>query len=1596
MADSKNNNAIKPLETGLTANLHDRKLTLTVSRELNDAGFAAHFGPIQEALETKVMGGQGFDSCILNFEACEWADPLPLLSLGLIVEQFVRSGGGLNVLLPHEECEEVNCRRLLKYMAREGFITMLQGRSVQSLCASEGKTGHSQRRLVTILGEPVTEERIQSLKDLNVDLAFERSTCLPATILHLDHSDIESNSGPLDAANTWAESAYFSSIDPVITDMVPSWAQGGLRYRMLMAIKETLHNVVEHAYQDSGFAAIYVRYREGALGESPSLWNRLKNYLPRERDNRRVPLLHSRLGHANEQFPLNRAGFFELFVIDSGMGLCTSLKDVIPVNEVNPLHQLMLRIFDDGLGRRSSRPTQYGGIYLIRQLLEPTRDYLRILDNDTWWGTELPLKRTASGSTLAGNFSLRARGREYTGLSVHGVAWTLRLSWLDRSDKAWEKGVWVGLFEGAKKEVRNSLFQIFRLPDERSPCAKSLRIVDQRFTIVEAPQSLSEYGLCTCILILPRQDLMKNQIQAQLAQLTRTCELQPHGQVVIGDIPSEEAYTYVTAIEASVAFRAEPLTNISRLVLVTRDLRVCVMVRGDSGVLTANKQSAHEFVRTPRSGTLVPVHSLADYYQTIRAHDSKRLWNLIDSEKGAFIDETVKWSSEISLNGYLDFPQSLTHPICRAIYGITLQRLTGLFPRVECRLSGLDGLVDSLVARFNAQQHPRTNRNGPQGLALLQIGSVQVSGITESIAGQEDATVFHFFRHPSGTGHGRYLLEWLGPTAVKPLHSTRPYVRIGRTPVVARNGWKSYRLPRFDSDGKSIYEQTPRETYRAWQEPGRNPMKVGHWKYGGHHDFLTLNLLAAFDTEIDHISLAFAGGMARYVYRNFLIVFGLEGKHLNERGRALLEAMKGDKARKVLPAEVASHDPIILYPSHPVTDHIFDRFLGLLDASSGQGVDKTSILERTRQRLVPVLPIRRNRSGSGLLLSGVVLEKLQAMNPKPPVIIFDDALISGRTYADLKRILASLGVTKTFSIVLLDRQRFASADHVNAENHFCFWRLDAPTIGTEHNCPLCNARGRVNDLADEIKNVDHLERLSSWREIWKAVSPTSHWGDSGLRPIPLNLSRPERKFGIEYDEHEGVYNQIGGPTQQVRITNSAGLIAFVSELHSMTSHDDLALRTLQREHLPPEARIQLLASQLLLFAGEFDRDLSRELGEHLLAALWDAETSDRHTALACLVLVGCGDEFLRDVVGGFFADEVRQRDAVDKNFDLVLLLVLTLLVDRMSKNGRKNLHWLHVLSARKGLLPPRNTLEVYEWLHRVANDESGKAHSTALYRFLARDPQADPALHNMRAILQAITHIEATIPKVEPFWLRDRSDDTLDLSKLQETILDHCKHLKIAIKEAFGGHGRVSAQSAQEATAHSLTKELLEKIARVHAGVFFGLDLKGMKNENPKAPKLLEELTTLTQDSVNGGKSIRWHQPSPEEIAGFQGNIGKPEMVEVYILWSAQIVDAVQAVLTNAKHASGEIMNPWRSTETERSHVWGRVRLLQNVAVIELQNQIDNAHEASKHFSQRSTQSKVFFNGLGCRCTCEALDSKTVITRIEIPYAHTLGSDSKE
>ena len=1614
----------------------DGVLTLVTASDLNERSWAAWFGNLQVGLDKRQWQGQDILTCVIDLRLCRWADPLPLLSLALSLANFEAKGGEVQVILPEVYPGRVEVRlassgdvlqqdyqggRLLKFMAREGFLDLLT--RVQPVTRLDELSQPSQQNRQTWIGsQQMAAKRIPELRELHDPLAFEESTCVPAMLLALGMEQSASVTKTLGDIDQWVRRTIQTRIHPVVMDKVPAWAHGGLLYRLQILLRETLHNIAEHAYgPDGGLAGVYVRYREGRLGQAPSTWRAMEPHIKREDDGNRIALMKAVPTY--QAFSRTRAGFFEVFILDGGCGLIASLLKNESLRQIrespNPLHRSMLAVFD-GRSTKTNRPTEKGGLFLLRCLLEPSRDYLRARDADTWWGRELPMPMTQSDSTQAAPFTVNCEAGRHDCVPIHGLAWTARLSWLDRMDSAALPDVcnWHEITE----QDRRPLLAVLRDGASKTNDT-SVHVNDWRLTGPVWNSQATDQG-AKVLLVLPHCDWMKDRIQDRLDESVQNGRLCQDGTLVVGDIISEEALTYLMAIRRARRLFAANGQLPARIILVTRDLR-SVVLRLQDGLYQEDKDCTEAFVSGEASW------SLANYFHALRSHDGRRLWDTIDDgEAGplaAFRREWVDWHDGRCLDGYLDFPATLTNPVCRAIYNLTLERLTALFPRRNCRLIPLDNLVESLVIRFRAQQRPRGRLfagDAHVGTINVYVGSIRVTGFTEldRTLSEERPTVFHFFAHPSGESFRQpsdsspayCLLPWLVPLRGDPpeecICDNQPrdwYRRIGRTPGIARGGWKAFGVPRFDNHGQSIYESTPHETYGAWQDPSRSPMKLGHWSYGGHHDLLTVNLLLAFDTEFDQISLVLGGRLARFVFANLFRALGITRGHLNDDGKRLWDTIQKDGFRRLIPQDVGELGGILIFPSHPVTDHVLGRLTSWLE--------NTEKLHTVLTHCVPILPLRRHRGGSGLQLSGLTIERLKSFTTKdnaPPVTFFDDAMISGHTFQQMKSLLHGLGFHQIYSLSMLDRQRLPSAHHVDrqlepsnqSETHtyrnVCYWRLDAPAMGSRAHCPLCKGLGRVKDLAGGIKSPERRERALRWLEIWAERNPATDWGDGGLRPIPLELKKPNRKFCIVRDpDNSTAWKQAGIEGKEIVLTNSAGLVAWVTELHSITARDDLAMRLLDpnSEKLSLEVRIQVCASQLLLFHGEFEHDLAVKLGYQLALSLFDARIHDRNTALAAVTLIACGNKFVTAALERLRASRRSGEGTVvsdrETNLDFLTLLELSSVMETRS-----------VLKPSPALFSAPSRREAYRLLQETICSGEPDHHSSPFSRFqdVTSPVQAADRGH-LERVVEAAASLRRRLVEISPDWFRytEESAPLLETFKdFRKVVEDRLTSLTTPISRALELIGQDATADVDLGPSKALASDVLSDGHRVALAVFTPLGLASLRKE--RRPSIMDELQKAVNIARKGERFITIAELTEFDYREASRLMDKGKE-EHYVVWDSLIRNALDRILSNIRHAAKEpIPCPWPQAADayggnqpkQMAHLWARLDIYGEYVAIQLRNCTEIRAEEVTAKTKNKPWVKTF-DELGGGVTYSNPDGANILqTTIQIPYSFFLDSPS--
>jgi hypothetical protein len=1478
---------------------------------------------------------------VFDFTECRWIDPLPLMSLLLEIFNARSAGIQVEIRLPSPDDgpnpSEVgpyqkSPNRLLWFLNEEGFFSCLDA------LKNDGD-----------LIYPKHESR-EIYRSLKVTPSYEDARCVPLTLFSV----------PLDSGDgAFAQESVerlLRGVDTKLDAKIAPQTRERLTYKLRVVLQEALHNAQEHAYESGAsprLLAIYVRYRIGGIGLDTGGREVFDKHAQEER---------SQCPGLDTEWLATRRGGLEVFVLDRGIGMVRSFElGGKQLSDTYKFNQVMKETFLDGQSSKRERQTAYGGLHLLHNLLSDTGDFIRGLEEGTWFSSATPIVRLAKQTHVLTENQAR----------VHGLAMHFRLGWKAETDYG---DKWAAFSLGQHSEVWPEL----TLQEEE--CSPSFSwfekqsVVDERFGDEQIVSKKSDW-----ILWLVRQHRMKSDI---LTFLERTvAPIAPkEATLIIADIPSYEAETYAAALaEFKVHRNVTWPGKFARIILCTNRWRFAAVdyeneAHNPRHGFSKLREDFAEWKVTPPNITPKPKNFRLAIVRWLKWHDSTLFWGEIGKRGSMFIPETVFWGSDASgqdrvISGYLDFPRAARNPLCADIYRTSLTRVLGVLPPNQVRMCPLDLLTQTVLRDIHTTEvyEPAVTQPTTQ----LAVGSVLVSGATL------DATVsqgldLHFFIHRSSPLRGKKcsLLFWLPTSTVK--EGTSRLARIGKTATIAQDGWKSFEVPRFDAEKKLVGARDPRNTYEDWQSPNPVIVKAGHWSYQGHHDFLTINIAGAVEAAFLE-----KNDLARFLVQRILPFIGLTGTHLNENCRRLLD---GGSVELGLPSHPKGYG-LLTYRSHPSTESVIRRLLQTL-TKEGQ--------ELASQRIFPILPVRMRWSGSTLLIPPLVREEIRAaIDPKGnarAVLVFDDAAITGRTLHDLRAALSTIGAKQVSTMVIANRLRQPSDGDGTMRVDY-FWRLDVPVMGREGNCPLCHAIDIAKEFIGALASQDAKREVQSWMSHWEGVSPIDNW-NRGVRPLPLANPELSKKYCCRLSQEPSARE----PEYLTRIdvVRSTGLAVHVSELHAMTGRDDYFLKKIQ-EHSEPEVRLELAASQLLLFGNEFDVDVRIALVQTLLRELSHLEAGTGHAQLAALTTV----------LGLAMLDAEAKWEAAKTVIDPAW-------TPQHNYTCRVTLAYL----SKSGLLDPET--EVYKIGTRLLSTAQlslasrlraifletlsplGNPHSEAIPSLLDQLVcTGDLKFEPIQDALDSLDHLKDLIQGLDRSLARkdvraEYGNWVVDWKGKSEHTMDLLRRVRSTPKLVSADEVRLALQ------------QYLSAIRVVASAYFYQIPSAADYYRDPGFESVLMEkiIKRVKWKDASEGKQTATGEPlgnhdrvvriSTTGDFGFDCNAS-----EVWIAWLQGIPGVLVDLIRNAVYAAKQIPDPWDSTSASQEHadMWIRVDYRKKWVELTLANacrlDIETLEKALK------THRWYHITDIGGNVCPKELATNVVALQVRIPYAAYLNTQEE-
>ncbi len=1503
-----------------------------IPKSLRDNAWLSSIGRCQRLFnEISIVGGD----IQFDFLACRWIDPLPLLSLLIEIVRAKKLGCSISVLFPSSDdgpCEEEfnklnqnSPNRLLLFLSREGFFSTLLAFGIP------GYVGEKE----------LSADLIDSLKNVNASPSYTDAHFIPVTLY--DVPLLVNGGGVRDDFSHFSADAVeniLKDAEVALHTRCSAPQRRHLLYNLRAVIQEFLHNVQEHAYDDEPIrlAGLYVRYRQGGVI--------LTGVNDKGFYEECVNQEYKNCNMVSRDWLDSKIGCLELFFLDRGIGIVSHFTQGKASVD---FEYVMRSTFFSGESTKKTRKTEHGGLKLLHTLLSRSTDYLRAVDNMTWFGCHVPFGRV--GSQVVRRQSDMSKSEGLIGLGYH-----VRLGWnaSTQTDDAWLS------FSG--DEIEQVFTELCKPPDS---CAELFDLFD-RYSIWDEFYANGDPLIKDekYILWRPIPNRMKWDILSSMEDLSK--RIRTGSTLVIVDIPSREAATYAAAMSNACFDRREKWPKkFKRIILVTNRWGFAYAEHrnyetGKHGYSTfATKDIPGKFKPGIQKKHIGEVTFRQLVVHWLKWLDSVHLWEYVNVVDRLFLAEPIIWSETDKhqpkevISGYLDFTATVHHKSCAVLYRNALGRIFGLLDENRAEIIPVDNLASPVVHDVYAYEVMDPPESVSDIMDKVAVGSVLVSGSTLQATGLNNN--IHFFVHGSAPQKNIYpsLFHWLPRPIVKTESPIQK--RIGKTAAIAPSGWLSIEIPRHGSDGELVGCRDPWATYADWQNPGPMIAKLGHWHYEGHHDLITINIPDAVDNAFIRKT-----PLAYFLVNKIISFLGVRAEVLDQSWR------------ESYPKEV-TRPGILIYRSHPSSEHIMDRILSVLPEDARSAVSN---------QIFPILPLRTKFGASTLLIPPRMREEIRESNNNTRVMIFDDAAISGRTLQDLRTSLTDIGANNISFVLIANRLRMPA----EAKNIDYYWRLDVPTMGREGSCALCSAWHQVDSFSKQLVNGSSAEILEKWLKDWGAVSPLTNW-HAGLNPMPIPLV--VKKYCYKPNSDPPEYRA------EIPIFRSTGLSIHAAEIHAMTARDDYGLKKI-KEQREPAVRIELAASQLLLFGDELDHDLIHDFIVYgLLKPMSELPENSPSAALAVFVVIRTLTLLSR--AGQINVADTASQNAIDlqsRSHGLILVAYF-LMHNLFDSNNDIYYPALRLLSSRHASVP-----EKLRYLFRETITIDGNAHSEPLPRLHRRlkdvtgieESEVRRALDSLASIEDIVKELGSELARCAAAFGKKEDGYSDRRIKLARSIVQLRESLKFYI-------------NSDKYPDVSLVENVINDINQLADCYFYRLDPR----EGQRGRGFRESLEALWS---NG--EIRWteaFQGKPGSIESFDPIIMQSKLSGlssnfdgarwVWIPWHKHIVSLIKDLLMNVIHRTGQIHDPW-DDGVVLADMWVNVNYEPKRVLIRFATGCSKDISVIYRDIEKGTVEKTRWEPLcelGGKVSLDEVMSKQgerLVLEVSIPYASYIGKEHQE
>lgn len=1518
----------------------DNTLFISFPKNFRGRVWSEYFGNIQRIMHEGKIKGKQYKTICLDMHSCEWADPLPMLSLCLALELMPKEIKK-ELIIPRIEWGKLIDKQysaFLAFFAQEGFLDIFEKKGVSIYVFDKKKL--------------LNDKEKEYLRENHNLLMYSNCHVMSARIVEFKIADDEN----IDAITEKLVYQLLKDQLSNIQSKTPNNYAGNIYFKLYHILFETINNIIRYSETDPLCAGLYIRYRTG-LGGGAS--NSLSDNQKENINNLKEEEVSSNPQLSGEMID-NSEGFFEVFIIDSGIGIQKSFNLSSEIKKKKDF----LSCFQDVFFNRVRNPkstylTPYGGLDLIQQILGEEHDYIFAHEGFQWIGFNSS-KKPVDVSTYHSKFY---QSKNYP---VNGLSWIFRLSWKSKSVRDIEHIIY--FYGGATqhpvykaiyhydKEIINEYTHSFYIDNRENswsgnkfiqknkPYRNFFWLPSESNSKNEIVYALEKYvrTLYFCIAInkektsrlddgikektleewfvnsfnscRTKKDIYLKIIDpsSEIRLIRRANEIinmnddESENVLYILDVPSYEMVVYKNSLDGfNFKDRDDAmLRNIfSGIIVCSRQFEVMAFTIKE-GTLKIDDSIADLFIN---KNTEVKTKGLREVFQWLRFHDSIRFWNTLLNESDSssyYTNADIKWNDESKITGYLHMENIMSHPILFKFIKESAERLLGLFKDKNAVFKGSDILVHQIIDECNIENFESKNLEGN----TIVLNSIYATGITllsmtEHI-NTENTILCNIFCHPSiKKGKGMLLLwmtqKWINKRLPK---VQEKYRRIGGTPFIEKESFENSKgIPYIiNRNAGEVYFRSYEDTYKDIQVHGLNMVQIGHYEYESSHNFFKFNYKKIIEDSIRSKS-----GVFSYLLKTiFFSLVDSENlnfeKLLSELREDWRPAIESEYQQGYLDKNNWNDVSIIIYSNHHYT-------LQLVRALK-------QCLPNFADRFVPIdTSVSLHKNGIVIPPSSIELiqKKLKKYveDKKKHIIILDTYIETGKTRKAFKHILLSSlcnnywdqsGDIKMLSIIDSVRLPYNAPDK---DRHHSYWRFDIPRLGNVKACALCSALSKAQELKTELRKTEInsnygfsskkeiINRIDNWIKSWQAISSLQNVNEHGITETlvkSINTSKISKGFSP-------------------LINTNIGLAVYNTELNSIQLDENITLKIIKELNSDYEQTILLIASRLFLYGRLSSRSSQIKLLEQLILSLSKIKENN-YSSLAALLLLTQNEELIEETIFNII-DKIYYSE----NIDLLIFL---------SYFAQRNDLVYHLLPIK--IIYPfdnKERREAYQDFHFIIYNELGENHQNSLEKVcgngLSYSEQNSEILlrrayYSLQSAWEDLSFIHPTEYDINHIH---------NLNKIYKDILN----LNNDIKNLLTVHN-----SDLETLVLSQINTINKSLNHYHDKLFISYDHIG---------DAIKEIVTKNNEAF---KIKEIGVPGTIKVCKY-GSAPATNLKSYWLIWNNDVKLELQDLLSNVRHSSGHLLKVNMENEYEvEAHMFVEIEIDSDYCYIRIRNYSKN------------------------------------------------------